>query len=149
MNSRKLGIEIHIADLLLKRAGDSCEEIANEKQLTGTHGYILGYLALHADAPVYQKDIEQHFGIRRSSASNVLTLMEKNGLIKRMSVDEDARLKRIVMTPKGVALHSDTVKAFQRISQKALEGVAPADLDVFYNVLNTIQRNLGCECNDN
>ena len=148
MNSRKLGIEIHIADLLLKRAGDSCEEVTNEKQLTGTHGYILGYLAHHKDAPVYQKDIEQHFGIRRSSASNVLTLMEKNGLIRRMAVDEDARLKRIVMTPKGVAIHTDTVKAFERISAKALEGVEPKDLDVFYDVLNTIQRNLGCDCNN-
>lgn len=148
MNSRKLGIEIHIADLLLKRAGDSCEEIAKEKQLTGTHGYILGYLAHHADTPVYQKDIEQHFGIRRSSASNVLTLMEKNGLIRRLAVDEDARLKRIVMTPKGEALHTDTVKAFERISQTALCGVDPKDLDVFYNVLNLIQRNLGCDCNN-
>ena len=147
MNSRKLGIEIHIADLLLKRAGDSCEEVANEKQLTGTHGYILGYLAHHEDTPVYQKDIEQHFGIRRSSASNVLTLMEKNGLIRRMTVDEDARLKRIVMTPKGVAVHTDTVNAFERISARALEGVDPKDLEVFYNVLNLIQHNLGCDCN--
>lgn len=149
MNSRKLGVEIHIADLMLKREGDACEEIYNEKQLTGTHGYILGYLARRKNAPVYQKDIEAHFGIRRSSASNVLTLMEKNGLVERCAVNQDARLKRIVMTQKGWALHQDTVKAFERISQKALEGVSAEDLDVFYDVLNRIQRNLGYDCNDN
>ena len=149
MNSRKLGVEIHITDLLMKRAGERTREIRNEKQLTGTHGYILGYLAKHADTPVYQRDIEQHFGIRRSSASNVLGLMERNGLIERRPVKEDARLKRIVMTPKGVALHTDTVNAFERISARALEGVDAHDLDVFYNVLDTIQRNLGCDCNDN
>ncbi|MBQ4443196.1 MAG: MarR family transcriptional regulator [Clostridia bacterium] len=148
MNSRKLGLEIHIADLLIKRAGDRTKEIRNEKQLTGTHGYILGYLAKHQDAPVYQKDIEQHFGIRRSSASNVLTLMEKNGLVERHSVKEDARLKRIVMTEKGEALHRDTVSAFERIAAQAVEGVDEKDLEVFYNVLNAIQRNLGGEDED-
>ena len=143
MYTRKLGVEIHIADLLLKRAGDACEEIHNEKQLTGTHGYFLGYILKHDDTPVFQRDIEAAFGIRRSSASNVLGLMEKNGLIERCAVDEDARLKRIVVTDKGRALHADTVKAFQRISAQALEGVPEADLEVFYDVLNAIQRNLG------
>lgn len=148
MNSRKLAVEIHIADVLLKRAGDACDEIYNEKQLTGTHGYILGYLAKHADTPIYQKDIESHFGIRRSSVSGLLTLMEKNGLIERKAVNSDARLKRIVMTDKGRALHADTMNAFERIAAKALEGVSAADLDAFYNVLNTIQRNLGSVCTE-
>ena len=143
MNTRKLGVEIHIADLLLKRAGDACEEIHNEKQLTGTHGYFLGYLITHDGSPVFQRDIEAAFGIRRSSASNVLGLMEKNGLIERCAVDEDARLKRIVVTDKGRVLHADTVKAFERISAQAVTGVPEADLDTFYAVLNTIQRNLG------
>jgi len=147
MNSRKLGVEIHITDILLRRAGDACEEVYNEKQLTGTHGYILGYLANH-DRPVYQKDIEAAFGIRRSSVSNVLGLMERNGLIERQAVDADARLKRIVMSDKGKALHAGTVEAFDRISRRATEGIAEADLDTFYAVLNTIQRNLGCACID-
>lgn len=148
MNSRKLGLEIHIADLMLRRAGDACTEISSEKELTGTHGYILGYLARHADRPVYQRDIESHFGMRRSSVSNVLSLMERNGLIERQSVPKDARLKRIVMTEKGHGLHADTVKAFTRISKQALAGVDEAQLDVFYEVLNTIQRNLGYVCDN-
>lgn len=149
MNSRKLGVEIHIADLMLRRAGDACEEVYSEHELTGTHGYILGYLARHQDAPIYQKDIESHFGMRRSSVSNVLTLMEKNGLVERQAVQSDARLKRIVMTPKGHQLHADTIKALERISQQALTGVTEAQLDTFYEVLNTIQRNLGYVCCDN
>ena len=149
MNQRKLGLEIHIADLAFKRACDECEEIANEKQLTGTHGYILGYLAKQGDAPVYQRDIESHFGIRRSSASALLTLMERNGLVERHAVTGDARLKRIVMTDKGRQLHADTVHAFARISAKALEGVSTQDLDTFYRVLTDIRHNLGCDCDIN
>ena len=99
MNQRKLGLEIHIADLAFKRACDECEEIANEKQLTGTHGYILGYLAKQGDAPVYQRDIESHFGIRRSSASALLTLMERNGLVERHAVTGDARTRGGNCTP--------------------------------------------------
>ena len=45
------------------------------------------YLNDHADTETYQKDIEQEFKVSRATASNMLQLMERKGLIVRESVD--------------------------------------------------------------
>ena len=54
----------------------------------------------HADTEIYQKDIEQEFKVSRATASNMLQLMERKGLIVRESVSCDARLKKISLTRK-------------------------------------------------
>ena len=68
--------------------------------------------------------------------------MEKNGLIVRESVPHDARLKRLIVTPKGKELHQATIEAFNRVEQTALEGIAPQDLSTFLTVLEQIRTNL-------
>ena len=54
-----------------------------------------------ADTEIYQKDIEQEFKVSRATASNMLQLMERKGLIVRESVSRDARLKKISLTEKA------------------------------------------------
>ena len=66
--------------------------------ITGKNVWIIGYLSRHQDEPIYQKDIERAFNVTRSTASKVLTLMEKKGFIQRRMVASDARLRQIVLT---------------------------------------------------
>ena len=63
-------------------------------EITNMHGWILGFL-YHAEGPIYQKDIETHFGIARSTVTNILQLMEKKGYLTRTTDEHDARLKRL------------------------------------------------------
>jgi len=60
---------------------------------------FLGYLEVHEDQPVFQKDLESAFHIRRSTATGILQIMVRDGLIVREPVEGDARLKRLVLTP--------------------------------------------------
>ena len=50
------------------------------------------------DGSTFPKDIEKEFSINRSTTSEMLKLMCKNGMITREEVDYDARLKKIVLT---------------------------------------------------
>ena len=50
---------------------------------------------------IYQKDIEKEFGLRPSTATEVLKALEKKELICRVSEKQDARLKRIEFTSKA------------------------------------------------
>ena len=43
----------------------------------------------------FQKDIESEFSINRSTTSEMLKLMCKKGMIQRVPVAHDARLKKI------------------------------------------------------
>ena len=77
------------------------KRIENEGDVTGMQRWTLGYLNDHADTETYQKDIEQEFKVSRATASNMLQLMERKGLIVRESVSRDARLKKISLTEKA------------------------------------------------
>ena len=69
--------------------------------ITGVQSRVMHYILEHGqDGPVFQRDVEAAFNLSRSTTTNILQLMEKNGLICRESVAQDARLKRIVLTQK-------------------------------------------------
>ena len=52
--------------------------------ISGAQGNILNYILVESqNRSVYQKDIEQEFGLRPSTATETLKSLEKNGLIKR------------------------------------------------------------------
>ncbi len=82
--------------------------------VTRMQSMILGYLDRNRDIPIYQRNIETEFGIRRSSVTSILQLMEKNGLITRHGVENDGRLKQLVLTEKGKeineAVHSQILQ---------------------------------------
>ncbi|EET85497.1 transcriptional regulator, MarR family [Clostridium carboxidivorans P7] len=73
--------------------------------ITGIQSMVLGFVYHKSqNRDVFQKDIEEVFDIRRSSVTSVLQLMEKNGYVERVSVSEDARLKKIILTKKGLEI---------------------------------------------
>ena len=73
-----------------------------ESGLTNMQRLVLHYILFQAPlGDIYQKDIEKAFQIRRSSATGILQLLEKNGFIYRETVEWDARLKKLLPTPKS------------------------------------------------
>ena len=64
------------------------------------HCWIIGFVEEreYIGLDTFPKDIEKEFSINRSTTSEMLKLMCKNGMITREEVDYDARLKKIVLT---------------------------------------------------
>ncbi len=90
-----------------------------EDELTGLQSRIIGFIFLSGKngRDIYQKDLEQEFKIGRSSVTSVLNNLEKNGFILRQSVDNDRRLKQIVLTEKALCIaeaHRSKLDAFER-----------------------------------
>ena len=119
---RHLGLEVHrLEKLMARQRGYSAAHQDADRQ-TGMHGYLLRYLYENQERDVFQRDIEKAFSISRSSVTVTLQLMEKNGLIRRESVAQDARLKRIVLTQKARDLHRQ-IEAFLRVAKKMQENL--------------------------
>jgi DNA-binding MarR family transcriptional regulator len=57
----------------------------SEGQLTIMQNWIIGFLDMNEGKEIFQKDIEAEFNIRRSTATGILKLMEKNGFINRQT----------------------------------------------------------------
>ncbi|MGN1144629.1 MAG: MarR family winged helix-turn-helix transcriptional regulator, partial [Anaerovoracaceae bacterium] len=110
--------------------------------MTGKNGWIIGFLAKHSGSPVYQKDLEKEFNVTRSTASKVITLMEKKGFVARRGVENDARLKEIVLTEKGRMLACRMQQDIMDMEEKLTAGFTWEEKEQLINYLMRIYCNL-------
>nr|WP_306286949.1 MarR family transcriptional regulator [Neglectibacter timonensis] len=106
------------------------------------HGWVIGYLYENRNRDVFQRDLQEQFSIRRSTVTGILQLMEKNGLITRQSVDEDARLKKIVLTPKAIEQHEQIHRSIRKVEEQLSEGLTPEEKQTFLELCDKIRRNI-------
>ena len=109
--------QLHRVDNLIFRRLNQFSRANGVEQTPPMHGWIIEYLYRHRDEPVFQRDIEREFSITRSTVTNILQLMERKGYITRRSVEQDARLKQLVLTEKGRQFHEDTMRAFHQTDE--------------------------------
>lgn len=139
---RHLGLEVHrLEKLMARQRGYSAAHQDADRQ-TGMHGYLLRYLYENQERDVFQRDIEKAFSISRSSVTVTLQLMEKNGLIQRESVAQDARLKRIVLTQKARDLHRQIEADILAFESNLARGISEEEQEVFLRVAKKMQENL-------
>lgn len=111
--------------------------------LTGVQGRVMYYILLKcAESPVYQRDVESAFGLSRSTATGILGLMEKNGLILRESVASDARLKSLIPTDKAIHLGEQIGKSLQQTEQCLTKGLSRAQITLFLELAAKMCANL-------
>ena len=135
-----VGRMIHMLSHQLKRRGAVPEM---ETGLTPMQKHILTFILFETmERDLYQRDIEEEFRIRRSTASGILKLMEKKGYIRREAVPQDGRLKRLVLLDKGMALNQTMRELAARLDADTMKGITDEELDVFYGVIRKLKENL-------
>ena len=72
----------------------------------------------------------------------VLMAMEKRAIIKRISMPDDARSKRIVLTDTSLERFQELEKNFQTINDELLHNVSEEELAVFLTVLQKMKNNI-------
>ena len=82
----RIGMELRSLNNLIRRYFEFSSHKREIESVTGNNGWIIGYLADNSGRDVFQKDIENHFTITRSTASKVLSLMERKELIRRLKM---------------------------------------------------------------
>ncbi len=110
--------------------------------MTKMHAMILGYLNKFKDEELCQKDIEKKFSMRRSTTSKMLKNMEEKGLIERVSIERDARVKKLQLSKKGKSLVEEVSKEFQRIENLLSEGLTEEEIEQFFATLDKMQQNM-------
>jgi len=134
----KLGFMIHKLDVEMKKRMDAGMHAEGYDDVTLTHGWILKYLYDNRDKEIYQRDIEKHFSIGRSTVTTIIQLMEKRDLVRRESVEYDARLKRVMLTEKGMQHHNHVVKNFSRTHEELLGGLSEEEKATMLKLLEKL-----------
>lgn len=116
---------------------------ASKYGVTSVQGRILGFLNHKSHVKdIFQKDIEEELDIRRSSVTSVLQLMEKNGYIKRVSVSEDARLKKIVITDKGLETNKNVYSSILKIEKILRDELSDEEIGMFVNLIDRLAKKI-------
>ena len=89
--------------------------------------------------------MEKEFGITRSTASRVLVLMEEKGLVKRLSVEHDARLKKLVLTEKSTQMGEAMRQIGEKTDAKLLEGFSEEEKEQLYSFIDRMVENVSGE----
>ena len=130
---------------LLKRQYTTQDKDSEEDQgCTHKQGIVIGFIHKQTKDgnDVFQKDIEKEFSMRRSTATGILQLMEKNGLILREALKDDARMKKIVLTDKANMFMNSIIQQSDEITKRALDGVTDEEKKVLKNILDKVIANL-------
>ena len=140
---RHIARELHRLDKCIGRhfCKHRCASEASD-EITGTNMRIIRYLESNQDHDIYQKDVEKEFGITRSTASRVLVLMEEKGLVKRMSVDQDARLKKLVLTEKSSMLGEKMRIVGEQTDVKLMQGFSDEEREQLFSFIDRMVENM-------
>lgn len=117
------------------------EERPPEDQTSPIQMRTLTYI-FFKDEDVFQRDIEKELCIRRSTATNILKRLERDGYIIRTPIASDARLKKITLTDQTLNLISGMQQRIDKMEKRMRQEITEEDLSVFFDVMNQIRKNL-------
>lgn len=137
-----IGFAVRRLANLIKRDVENNRDRMGAEHIKGVSGWAIDYFYENRESDIFQRDFEEKFSIRGSTASRMLKLMEQKGLIERVSVASDARLKKIVITEKAVEQHKKILKSIEMREKRLREGISPEDLAVFFSVMKRLTENM-------
>ncbi len=111
-------------------------------ELTRMQRFTIGFLYRNSEKEIYQKDIEAEFAISRATASNMLSLMERKGLLVREPVKHDARLKRLVLTELSRKMHRQVEQDIKDTEALLTKGMCKEDRRHLHRYLDLMIQNL-------
>ena len=82
--------------------------------------------------------MEEFFYLRRSTVTQTLQAMEKNGLIRRSSVARDARLKKLELTEAGQALEAQIHTRVMQMEQRLRESLTEEEITQFLSITDKL-----------
>lgn len=140
--NEQVGFEIHRTEHMMSRRLEAGVKAEGIDEITLSHGWIIRFLYENRERDIYQKDIEKYFLVGRSTVTNSIQLMEKKGLVRREFVECDARLKKVLLTEKGIQSHETIENMIAEINSGILDGIDEQDAQVFLKVIRRIRENI-------
>ena len=142
MNKRSILSEVKEIDMLIIRKTMQEAKNNNIPTITPIQCRIIEYLIQHQGEQILQRDLEKFLKLRRSTISGVLQTMEKNKIIEKKNVKEDARSKEIIFSPVAQEKHEKIKEKLNKFEKIIRKDISDNDLNIFFKVTEQIKNNL-------
>ncbi len=133
-----------VPGFMLRRAHQISVSIFDNKMseigVTPTQLSILYTINLYPN--IDQISLCNRLGIDRSTATVVIRLLEKNGLVTRQTSKEDKRRKTLTLTPEGVKKIEEALKVASSIREGILRPFTPEEAQIFTSLLKKLVNSL-------
>ncbi|MBQ4583600.1 MAG: winged helix-turn-helix transcriptional regulator [Bacilli bacterium] len=126
---------------IMKKIFHMAQNLNIEYRITPIQMTIIKFIMDKNNQICYQKDLCHFTGRGKSTVSSVLTTMEKNGLIIR-NVNDDNKLTSLTLTNKGISIFRKMQNNLDDFSNKITDGLSSNDLNVFFEVIYTLKKNI-------
>lgn len=137
---RRVGLTVRILSNQIGREFDY--QISKlPADITGLQGRVIRFV-MDTSEDVFQRDIEKELDIRRSTATAILQLMEKKGLLTREAISDDARLKKIVLTDKALGIRNQIKNVLEYVESQLISGLTEDEINTFFSVMKKISNNI-------
>lgn len=111
--------------------------------LTGKRAGLLNYIVEVSEKRyVLQRELEEKFTIRRSTATQLLQELEKYGYITRSRHEDDLRQRVIIPTRKAIECHDIVMEDIEKTHRKMTRDFTDEDFVAFRSVTEKIINNL-------
>lgn len=111
-------------------------------ELTAPQSFVLHYLALHEQEPVYPKDIEHSFHLTHPTVSGLLQRLELKGFLTIQQDSTDRRCKRIQLTEKARCCEKAVGHAFSQLDRAMSDGMSADERAQLLRLLDLAAENL-------
>lgn len=136
----RYGKEVQNIANRFRRLGD---ENLQKEGITISQLRVIAFISKNGNAgTVYQKDLEEHLCVRRSSVTSLLQNMEKSGILIRGGSEKDARIKTLVLTEKGKRLDEKLIYYIKTLEEKLMEGFSSEEKEILQGFLFRMIENL-------
>ena len=113
-----------------------------DTQITSIQVLILHYIIVESEArDIFPKDIEEFLEIKGSSVTSLISNLERNGYLRRESLDSDRRYKKLVLTEQTLAIKDDITSRVNEYMHSMFAGISEDDLEVFEKVILQMTEN--------
>ena len=120
------------------------EKRMSDLGLSSIQSRMLGYVYFQycREKKVLQKELEEEFKIRKSSVTSVIQILEKKGLVRRVSVPGDARKKEVVLTEYGITVQETVMERLKGLENMVNEVLTPRERKLWHSCIRKIETRL-------
>ncbi len=139
---QSLGNQMRILNNYIRQVGCKRGENMAMQNITMLHMEILSYLLDHQSQPVFQKEIEGEIEIGKSTLSEVINVMEKKDLLKRIPLKTDGRYRELILTETGKKIATLFEEEVEKFNEKLCAGISDEELKICINIIERMTENV-------
>lgn len=138
---KTIGFKVRQLSNALKRNCEQNNQRYETQNISMMQRWIIGFLAHNTHRDIFQKDLEQELKIGKSTLTEILHVMEKNGLVMRQSCQQDARCKKLVLTAKAESIHEEIEQDIMEFEGKLRNNITDEELEQFFDIVDRMLEN--------